>query len=151
MRSISLIPNFYVQHIYFQKAWQQVENRKSRTYWVKVKGGSEAGLVVLADPGVLLPLRGVLYPLQSEQSGHLQGLLTQENYTYHLITTSLSNTQFLLCVMQSIVTTIFRDVQTWKNPSMNTVIMSARTPDVPNSLTSILGRYNNSRILHYIK
>lgn len=53
------------------------------------------------------------------------------------------------CVfMLSIVTTTFRDVQTWKNPSMNTVIMSARTPDVPNSLTSILGRYNNSRVSH---
>lgn len=53
------------------------------------------------------------------------------------------------CVfMLSIVMTTFRDVQTWKNPSMNTVIMSARTPDVPNSLTSILGRYNNSRVSH---
>lgn len=48
---------------------------------MKVKGGSEAGLVVLADPGILFPLGGVLYPPQSEQSGHLQGLLTQENYT----------------------------------------------------------------------
>lgn len=116
---------------------------------MKVKGGSEAGLVVLADPGVLLPLGGVLYPPQPEQSGHLQGLLTQENYTHNLITTSLSvNIVFTVCVMQSIVTTIFRDVQTWKNPSMNTVIMLARTPDVLNSLTSILGRYNNSRVSH---
>lgn len=57
---------------------------------MKVKGGSEAGLVVLADPGVLLPLGGVLYPPQPEQSGHLQGLLTQENYTHNYIPISLS-------------------------------------------------------------
>lgn len=92
---------------------------------------------------------GVLYPPQPKQSGHLQRLLTKENYTHNLITTSLSvNIVLTVCVMQSIVTMIFRDVQTWKNPSMNTVIMSARTPDVPNSLTSILGRYNNSRVSH---
>lgn len=108
---------------------------------MKVKGGSEAGLVVLADPGILLPLGGVLYSPQPEQSGHLQGLLTKEYYRHNLTTTSLSvNIVLTVCVMQSIVTTTFRDVQTWKNPSMKTVIMSARTPDVPNSLTSILGR-----------
>lgn len=65
---------------------------------MKVKSGSEAGLVVLADPGVLLPLGCVLYPPQPKQSGHLQGLLTQENYTHNLITQNLSNRYRLLCV-----------------------------------------------------